>query len=508
METIESTNCSLIYCTTALAIFIGLFYAYAKYKLSYWSRRGVKTPPTHLIFGNFKDALLFKKPPAEMMREIYDSADPEDPYIGFYIFHKPMLLLRDHDLIKQTMATHFDIFPNRRFGSSTETDLLGLRNLFSITSQPVWKYLRTKLTPALTGQRLKAMMPLIMQCREHLLTYIDGLPTDENGWTEPQDTLEISSRYINDVFASVIYGTDVNSFDVNNSDFFEAALKILRGFKRAIVVFIYFFIPTLIPLIKPFSTWPINYFRKRFKATIKYREQTGNKRGDFVDFLIMLKNGEENPLFKFESENALLAQASGFYVAGFESSGTLIAWAIYELAHNPEYQNTLYEEIKKYLSGKEITMELINEMPFLDCVVNEALRLHPPIPVVDRIAEKDFEVPETGLVIEKGVSIYVSINSTNQDSRYFNDSCNFVPLRETKNKKFYESLTFGIGPRSCTAQRLTSLVAKITLINFVLNYEISLSHKNEEIKNETSELTVHIFKYPIDGLNVRFKKRE
>ncbi|XP_032670008.1 cytochrome P450 6k1-like [Odontomachus brunneus] len=507
METVESTSCSLIYCTTALAIFIGLFYAYAKYKLSYWSRRGVKTPPTHLIFGNFKDSLLFKKSPAEMMREIYDSADPDDPYIGFYIFHKPMLLLRDHDLIKQMMARHFDIFPNRRFGSSTGTDIMGLRNLLAIRSQPIWKYLRAKLTPALTGQRLKAMMPLIMQCTEPLLTYVDGLPTDKNGWMEPQDMLEISSRYINNVLASVIYGIDVNSFDVNDSGFFEAALKMFRGFKRAMVTIIYFFIPTLIPLIKPFSTWPINYFRKCFKASMKYREQTGNKRGDFVDFLIMLKNGEQNPLFKFEREN-LLAQAAAFHIAGFESTGTSTAWAIYELAHHPEYQNTLYEEIKKYLSGKEITMELINEMPFLDCVVNEALRLHPPIPVVDRIAEKDFEVPETGLVIEKGVSIYVSVNAMYQDSRYFNDSCNFVPLRETENKKFYESLTFGIGPRSCIGQRLASLLAKITLINFVLNYEISLSHKNEESKNETSKISVHVFKYAVDGLNVRFKKRE
>lgn len=156
------------------------------------------------------------------MRTIYDSADPDDPYIGFYIFHKPMLLLRDHDLIKQMMVKHFDVFPNRRFGSTTGTDTMGLCNLLAVRSQPVWKYLRNKLTPALTGQKLKAMMPLIAHCNEPLLTYIDGLPTDKNGWKESQDVLEISSRYINNVLASVMYGIDVNAFDVNDSDFFEA----------------------------------------------------------------------------------------------------------------------------------------------------------------------------------------------------------------------------------------------------------------------------------------------
>lgn len=62
-------------------------------------------------------------------------------------------------------------------------------------------------------------------------------------------------------------------------------------------------------------------------------------------------------------------------------------------------------------------------------------------------------MPGTGLIIEKGVSIYVSINSINQDTRYFNKPRNFIPTREkTDNKKFYESLVFGVGPRACVGQ--------------------------------------------------------
>lgn len=211
----------LIYCTTTLVIFFGLFYAYAKYKLSYWSRRGVKTPPTHLIFGNFKESILLRKPPADLMREIYDSADPDDPYIGFYIFHKPILLLRDHDFIKNMMTRHFDIFPNRRFGSANGTDIFGLQNLLAVTSQPIWKYLRSRLTPALTGQKLKAMLPLITQCTQSMLKYINELPTDKNGWEESQDVLNVTSRYVSNVLASLMYGIDENSFDIKDSKFFD-----------------------------------------------------------------------------------------------------------------------------------------------------------------------------------------------------------------------------------------------------------------------------------------------
>lgn len=88
-----------------------------------------------------------------------------------------------------------------------------------------------------------------------------------------------------------------------------------------------------------------------------------------------------------------MAQAVGFYVAGFEASSTAIAFALYELASNPEYEERLYNEIKGIVDENgELTMDSINEMTFLDDVLEETLRLYPPLPVVDRIALKDYQV--------------------------------------------------------------------------------------------------------------------
>lgn len=207
----------LIYCTTALIISLSFFYVYAKYRLSYWNRRGVKSPPTHLLFGNFKDCITLKKPPAEILREIYNSADPNDPYIGFYIFHKPILLLRDHDLIKQIMITDFDVFPNRRFGSSLEKDAVNLDSILSM-KQPRWKYVRNKLSPILTGQKLKNMIPLMIECAKLMSDFIEKLPMDE---TVRNEVKEITSRYSNDVLASLAFGISINSFDEKETAFWK-----------------------------------------------------------------------------------------------------------------------------------------------------------------------------------------------------------------------------------------------------------------------------------------------
>lgn len=87
-----------------------------------------------------------------------------------------------------------------------------------------------------------------------------------------------------------------------------------------------------------------------------------------------------------------MAQLSSLYIAGFEAVSIAIAFTLYHLACHPEHQATLYDEIQIHLSEKKLTVDLINKMSFLDCVIFESLRLHPPLPIVDRTAVRDYEV--------------------------------------------------------------------------------------------------------------------
>lgn len=153
-------------------------------------------------------------------------AKPDAPFVGFYIFHKPCFLLRDPEIIKQFMIRDFDNFSDRHFAGSNQKDSIGMRNLFGVKN-PVWKYLRTKITPTLTKGKLKQMLPLMMETGEPMMTFLKNQTFDTNN-TKIVDAQELSYKYTTDLIASVALGTKMDSFHYPNTEFTAAGIYMFR----------------------------------------------------------------------------------------------------------------------------------------------------------------------------------------------------------------------------------------------------------------------------------------
>ncbi|KAL6424953.1 hypothetical protein ACFW04_009350 [Cataglyphis niger] len=205
------------------------------------------------------------------------------------------------------------------------------------------------------------------------------------------------------------------------------------------------------------------FLRKVFWETIVQREKSGEKRNDLIDILIELKrnHGEDDDIkeFKFNGDD-LLAQAAIFFAAGFETSATTIAFALYKLALHPEIQNKLRKEILQALvkfDGK-ITYEMIMSLPYLDMVFFETLRMYPPAEYLQRTTTKTYNVPNSKLVIEKGTPIFISVRGLHYEPKYFPDPDKFDPERFSEENKRdrsrYVYLPFGLGPRACIGEKI------------------------------------------------------
>lgn len=152
-----------------LATLIIAAYRYMTHKFSYWKNRGVlEVPPTPFV-GNFMKCLSLQKAPGPLLKDFYNQGEGM-PYIGFYIFAKPFLIVRDRELVKNVLVKDFNYFADR-YGSPDTNDRLGYANLFFIKN-PAWKVLRAKLTPIFTSGKLKKMFELMLECGNNLDTYL------------------------------------------------------------------------------------------------------------------------------------------------------------------------------------------------------------------------------------------------------------------------------------------------------------------------------------------------
>jgi cytochrome P450 family 6 len=130
---------------------------------------------------------------------------------------------------------------------------------------------------------------------------------------------------------------------------------------------------------------------------------------------------------------------------------------MYELARNKDVQRKVQEEIDRVMksAGPEgLTYDLLAEMKYLDCCVDETLRKYPIIPVLFRLNTKDYKIPGSDVIVEKGTPVFIPIIGMQRDPEIYENPMQFKPERflnsSTGNAKISAGIVyapFGDGPR-------------------------------------------------------------
>ncbi|XP_069675031.1 cytochrome P450 6k1-like [Periplaneta americana] len=471
-----------------------LFHLYFQHKFSYWKKRGVPYAEPSMLFGNFKNCFLQKECVGQFFRRLYEQGSGHRFY-GIYLFARPALILRDPELIKQILVKDFNIFYDRQVHSSAKSDPLS-NNLFTLKGTP-WKYLRVKMTPIFTPLRVKNMFPFISKCATQLTDYLKE--ASDKG--ERLEMKEVAGKYATDVITTCAFGIESNCLSNPNAEFRELGKKAVEfSTYRAFEFMSIFLLPLMVKLmdLKFFSTEGTKFLRRAFWETLKYREENNIVREDVMRLLIQLKNKghldeekQENgangvhnneslldkSTFEFNGDN-LVAQAAIFFTAGFESNATTTSATLYELAMQPHLQTRLREEVIAAMEkdNGELTYDTIKDLEYLHMVISETLRRIPPLSILDRVASRDYVIPGTKTVIEKGTVVYVPLLGIHNDVDAFPNPDQYDPERfseENKKKRHpFMYLPFGEGPKYCLGKGLGLIAIKIAVASVISQYEV------------------------------------
>ncbi|CAD6230896.1 GSCOCT00006873001.2-RA-CDS [Cotesia congregata] len=475
-----------------------LGYLYCRYKLSYWKKRGVSQfRKTNLIFGDYKNGILFRTAPGYHLAELYHEAPENVPYIGFYIFHKPCLLLKDPNIIKQILFRDSENFNDRYFAGSPQKDSFGMKNLFGLKN-PTWKYVWSKTVPSFGRKNVRQMVPLMMETGEPMMEFLRNEPANDQG-VKIIDAQDLNYKYGADLIGNIALGVKTDSFKYPDSDYTKFLMSFFRGFKRMIALVTVFFIPKLVEIIGTKILFDSTFLQKVFQDSIKSREESGGKRGDYVDSIIELKNDKQSPLWKFEGENLFFQ--SGLFFSGLESSTTTATVVLMELAQNKDYQNRAREDVKKAVAEHGWTFEAFDNMKYLDLCIAEGVRLYPPVVHLDRYTRQDYKVPDTDLLLKKGTPIFVSVYGLHTDPKHFENPRSFIPERFSEAANLNGAyFPFGGGPRMCIGKKIGQMHVKVVLSKILSEYEID--RNPEEMYNVDRRST---FTASANGVNIELK---
>ena len=145
--------------------------------------------------------------------------------------------------------------------------------------------------------------------------------------------------------------------------------------------------------------------------------------------------------------------------AGMDTSAISVEWAMAELVRNPRVQKKAQEELDLVIGMEDIVKETdFSRLPYLQCIVKEALRLHPPTPLMlPHKATEDVKIG--GYNIPKGTVVHVNVWAIARDPTIWKDPLTFRPerfLEEDVDIKGhdYRLLPFGAGRRVCPGAQL------------------------------------------------------
>lgn len=164
-----------------------------------------------------------------------------------------------------------------------------------------------------------------------------------------------------------------------------------------------------------------------------------------------------------------------------------MALCLFELAKNQKLQQKVQLEIDRVLQtceNEKIDFETMSTLKFLENCIDETLRLYPPAPFLIRECGKDYQIPNSALVIEEGTPLIISTFGLHRDPEYFSDPQVFDPDRfsdENVHKiQPFTYLPFGAGPRVCIGQRFGKLSTRLGI--FMLLQKFSFSFCDETVK--------------------------
>lgn len=195
------------------------------------------------------------------------------------------------------------------------------------------------------------------------------------------------------------------------------------------------------------------------------------------DLLNMLLLAQDRTTGEGMTDKELHDELMTVLFAAREDPENALSWTLYLLAQHPQETAQLRQELQEVLAGRQPTFEDLPNLPYLDMVVQESLRLFPPTWSLLRDVQETDEIG--GYEIPRGTMILLNIYEAHRMPEFWPEPEQFQPERFlpeiVKERPRHAYLPFGFGPRQCIGRDLALMIIRLVLAMIIQTYDVSLA---------------------------------
>ncbi|XP_076898059.1 cytochrome P450 CYP749A22-like [Bidens hawaiensis] len=447
--------------------------------------QGISGPPYCFLFGNFNEiSNMIKKSTFSPMDISHYKLFPRIlPHIDswFHIYGKNILYWRgpyaelvvaEPELLKEIMSVR-DISMGKPDVGPVFKKILG--DGIMLSQGDKWQKQRKIATHAFHGQRLKNMLPVMVESTDMMLERWKDAGTKE---------IEVHKEFkilASEVISRTAFGSDYEE----GKQLFQKlwALRQLVS-KTAYKIRL----PGLGMILKDKDDAEADKLQAgidyHIRQMIRNKEKTiisGDQDDSMMDYLgLLLKAHHDNDDTYKLSIQDIIDDCKNFYSAGHSTISVLLLWVTFLLALHTEWQEKAREEVQEVFGNQNPSSEGITRLKKMGMIFNETLRLYPPAVYTIRRVPKETRVGN--LVLPPNINLHIPILALHQDPGIWGEDAHlFKPERFSEgtanavNNNPAAFIPFGYGPRICVGSNFAIYEAKITLSMILQRYRFTLS---------------------------------
>ncbi len=323
-----------------------------------------------------------------------------------------------------------------------------------------WRWQRRAIAPVFSARNVAGLAPLMTQTAERASARLGEAP----------GRAEMVREMLSATF-DVICEVALSGRDQFNAEVYGAAITRYFETIGRVSLLDFLELPPWIPRpSEVLGRRSVKTMHRMVARAIEVRRRAEGLQGeDLLDYMLAAEDPETG---KTMSEQDLLHNMQFFIVAGHETTALAISWALMLLAHDQSVQDAAREEARGVIGGRPAGAEDVGRMPRVEAVLDEAMRLYPPVGLLARNVLDHDEMYDREIL--PGETVFLNIYALHRHSLYWErpecfDPSRFLPDAKARRDR-YTYIPFGAGPRVCVGGNFAVMQAMIILSTLLARF--------------------------------------